>query len=242
MIRVTRIELDETLENRLNYRTLLLTRRGADPRSARRSWKGATAERAGIKNALSQIAAGIERCMYCGDSRGTDIDHFEPIKSAPLRTFDWHNHLLACSSCNSNAKRNAFPCDRYGQSLLVDPSAEEPSDHIELTLSIGKYTGITYKGRVTIDVFQLNRADLSRGREVAFARCKSMLRDYLNLETAGRHDEAASTKLALETQPFADVLHAMFRVTDRPGAATVLGGSDVLKVLRRWRDKANAED
>ena len=107
MIRVMRISLDEKLNSRLDYRTLLLARRDADPKSARRSWKGATMERTGIRDALYHIAAGVERCMYCGDSRGTDIDHFEPIRSAPLRTFEWCNHLLACSSCNSNAKRDA---------------------------------------------------------------------------------------------------------------------------------------
>jgi hypothetical protein len=181
------------------------------------------------------IAAGIERCMYCGDSRGTDIDHFEPIKYAPLRTFEWHNHLLACSSCNSNAKRDAYPCDDCGQSLLVDPSVEDPADHIKLSLTEGSYTAITHKGHVTIEVFQLNRADLRKGRADAFIRCKSMLRDYLNLETSGKNDEAGDTKLALERQPFADVLHAMYKVADLPGAATVLGGSDVLAVLKLWR-------
>jgi hypothetical protein len=173
--------------------------------------------------------------MYCGDSRGTDIDHFEPIRSAPLRTFEWCNHLLACSSCNSNAKRDAYPCDKYGHSLLVDPSTEDPADHLKLALTEGNYTGITHKGCVTIEVFQLNRADLRKGRADAFIRCKSMLRDYLNLEMSGRSNEAVSTKLALERQPFADVLHAMYRVADLPGAATVLGGSDVVAVLTLWR-------
>jgi hypothetical protein len=28
------------------------------------------------------MAAGIMRCMYCGDNLGTDIDHFEPISGA----------------------------------------------------------------------------------------------------------------------------------------------------------------
>jgi hypothetical protein len=174
--------------------------------------------------------------MYCGDSRGTDIDHFEPISFAPLRTFDWENHLLACSSCNSNAKRDAYPFDGFGKSLLINPSTEDPFDHLKLALSVGEYTGITRKGCVTIQIFQLNRADLRRGREVAFARCKSMLRDYVNLEASGRPDEAATTKRALEEQPFADVLHAMYSVADVPGADIVLGGPDVLSVIRRWRE------
>jgi hypothetical protein len=236
MIRITRIALDEELDDRLNYRTGLLTHRGADARSARRSWKGARGERIGIKDTLVRIAAGIERCMYCGDSRGTDIDHFAPISFVPFRTFDWYNHLLACSNCNSNAKRDVYPCDGDGQSLLINPTAEDPSDHLKLALSVGEYTGLTHKGCVTIEVFQLNRIDLRKGREAAFARCKSMVRDCLSLETSGRRDEAAATKLALERQPFADVLHAMYKVADAPGAETVLGGPDVLMILRRWRE------
>jgi hypothetical protein len=236
VIRIIRVELDDKLVGRLDYRTSMLAWRGAGAASARRSWKGAASERAGIRDALLSIAAGIERCMYCGDSRGTDIDHFEPINHAPLRTFDWANHLLACSSCNSNAKRDAYPCDEHGDSLLVNPSIEDPADHLDLTLSVGEYIGTTPKGHATIRIFQLNRIDLRIGREAAFARCKSMLRDYLHLESSGRLDEAGATKLALERQPFADVLYAMYRVADHPGAATVLGGADILKVLQRWRD------
>ena len=235
MIPVTRIPLDQALSSRLSWRTFLLARRNADSRSARHAWKSAAVERAGIRDALFLIATGIERCMYCGDSRGTDIDHFAPIKLAPLRTFEWSNHLLACSSCNSNAKRDAYPCDEHGRSLLIDPSTEDPADHLKLSLTEGSYAGITLKGDVTIEVFQLNRADLRKGRADAFIRCKSMLRDYLNLETSGKSDEAGDTKLALERQPFADVLHAMYRVADLPGAAIVLGGSDVLAVLKLWR-------
>jgi hypothetical protein len=183
------------------------------------------------------MAAGIERCMYCGDSRGTDIDHFEPVKLAPLRTFDWWNHLLACSGCNSNAKRDVYPCDENGQSLLVNPISDDPSDHIQLTLSEGEYAGITQKGWVTIRTFQLNRGDLRTGRVKAFVRCKSMLRDYLNLEAAGRHEEASETKDALQQLPFAGVLQAMYGVTHYPGAATVLGGADILKILNHWKEE-----
>ncbi len=236
MIRIARIDLDETLGDRLVYRTERLTRRAANAKSARGSWKNAVNERTGIKDALSNMASGIERCMYCGDSRGTDIDHFEPINAAPLRAFDWLNHLLACSSCNSNAKRDGFPCDEGGDSLLVNPTVEDPSDHLELRLSEGRYAGRTPKGWTTIHTFQLNRVDLSIGRAIAFARCKSMLRDYLNLEAAGRVEEAAVTRLALERQPFADVLHAMRNAAHSPGAAIVLGGTDVLKVLSSWQE------
>jgi uncharacterized protein (TIGR02646 family) len=236
MIRLIRSPLDEQVSDRLNHRTALLSRRRATSLSARNSWKSAGYEKAAIRAALVRITTGIERCMYCGDSRGTAIDHFEPISIAPLRTFDWHNHLLACETCNSNEKRDSYPCDEDGGPLLIDPTSENPYDHLQLALSVGSYKALTRKGCETINVFQLNRADLRRGREAAFARCKSMLRDFHSLEISGQTDEAAKTRGALMEQPFADVLHAMYRVADAPGAATVLGGPQVVEIVKRWRD------
>lgn len=237
MIRLTRIFLEGQLNDRLAVRTGRLIDRNATSVSARRSWRSAAHERTGIKDALLKIAVGIERCMYCGDSRGTDIDHFQPIKIAPLRTFDWTNHFLACSSCNSNAKRGAYPCDESGQSLLVDPTVEEPSDHLRLTLNDGRYAAMTCKGRKTIEVFQLNRADLRLGRENAFRRCKSMLRDYLALIGLGHSQEAKETRDALENQPFADVLHAMYKIVELPDAAIIIGGNELAMLLRSWKEE-----
>ncbi|SDI79894.1 hypothetical protein SAMN05421869_107132 [Nonomuraea jiangxiensis] len=169
--------------------------------------------------------------MYCGDSRGTDIDHFEPIKLSPFRTFDWMNHLLACSCCNSNAKRELFPVDSAGAPLLIDPTMDDPFDHLRLILSTGTYRWNTPKGQATIEVFQLNRADLRRGRELAFPRCQAMLRDYLRLQNSGNGRDAVKMLNALHEQPFADVLHAMYRTMTNPGADIVLGGPEVLEAL-----------
>jgi HNH endonuclease len=241
VIRLTRIDLTPDLQDRLASRTRRLVKRDADSSSARRSWKTAARERTGVKHALQKMALGIERCMYCGDSRGTDIDHFQPIKVAPLRAFDWDNHLLACGSCNSNAKRDAYPCDGIGECLLINPTSEEPSDHLRLTLNDGRYTGLTPKGCATIDVFHLNRSDLRTGREKAFRRCRSMLRDYLYLEASQQLTEAAETREALELQPFADVLQAMYRIALLPNASTVLGGHEVVMLLMRWNAGLESE-
>jgi hypothetical protein len=108
------------------------------------------------------MAPGIEQCMYCGDT-GTEIDHFEPISRNPLRTFDWLNHLLACVNCNSRAKLAAFPIDAHGHPLLIDPTAEDPFDHLRLSLPFGRYEPLTDKGRTTIKVCSLNRPQLERG-------------------------------------------------------------------------------
>ncbi|WP_231618806.1 HNH endonuclease [Nonomuraea sp. SBT364] len=232
MIRISRPDLDAELSLRLRARTDQLKVADADHRAARRVWSGAALEKEGIRLALRLMSAAVERCMYCGDSRGTDIDHFEPIKLAPLRTFEWLNHLLACSSCNSNAKRDRFPVDESGTCLLVDPTRDDPLDHLRLILSTGTYRGNTPRGCTTIEVFQLNRADLRRGRELAFPRCQAMLREYLRLRNAGDRRDAAVMLNALREQPFLDVLYAMYRTMPVPGADVVLGGPEVLDALR----------
>ncbi|MBG0816068.1 HNH endonuclease [Planomonospora sp. ID82291] len=176
--------------------------------------------------------------MYCGDGLGTDIDHFEPLAAAPLRAFDWPNHLLACSHCNSHEKRELFPRAADGTPLLVDPSAEDPYDHLELVLSTGVYEALTVRGEATIEVFGLNRPDLVRGRAAAFIRTVCMLRDRARLvrpvglaEDADAETEAAEIAVSLLDQPFADVLYAMLRYRDLPGAEHVLRGKEVVEAL-----------
>lgn len=41
-------------------------------------------------------------CMYCYESRGTDVDHFVPIARDPAQAFEWTNHILACGYCNQH--------------------------------------------------------------------------------------------------------------------------------------------
>ncbi|MFD1364783.1 HNH endonuclease family protein [Actinoplanes sichuanensis] len=124
------------------------------------------------------MAPGAERCMYCGDNQGTDIDHHEPMARDPLRTFDWLNHLLACSHCNSHHKRDRFPVDEHGRPLLIDPSVEDPFDHLLLSLSVGEYRALTEKGVQSIEVFGLNRPILARGRQQTFDVVVMCLRQW----------------------------------------------------------------
>jgi hypothetical protein len=147
--------------------------------------------------------------MYCGDNLGTDVDHFEPISSAPFRTFEWINHLLACSFCNSNQKRQLFPRDKSGRPLLIDPTSDDPSQHLALTLSTGKYRALTPNGTASIDTFGLNREDLARGRAGAFVTRRATICHARNLFDQGDRDQAARCLAALAQEPHASVLYAM---------------------------------
>lgn len=102
--------------------------------------------------------------MYCYESRGTDVDHFVPIALDPVQTFEWKNHILACGYCNQQAKKENFPVDLAGHSLLLDPSVDDSADHMTLA-STGHFIDLTPQGRETIDVLGLNaRSELVEAR------------------------------------------------------------------------------
>ncbi|MGW6968035.1 HNH endonuclease [Streptomyces zaomyceticus] len=235
MIPLERPKISTAFENRLTTKSKSLAEESADTKKARETWKTARTIRRDLKELLAGMAAGFVRCMYCGDSLGTDIDHFKPIAQDPLSAFIWSNHFLACSHCNSNKKRDQYPCSPSGECLLVDPSKEDPYDHIRLNLPTGKYLGRTDKGNETIRVFGLSRPDLELGRAHAYVRCESMLRDWSAQIGGGREDSAKAVLTALTVQPFADVLYAMIKKSYAPGAASIFHPV-VLAALREVRE------
>jgi hypothetical protein len=178
--------------------------------------------------------------MYCGDSQGTDVDHYEPIAHNPLRTFDWLNHLLACSFCNSQAKRDRFPVGDDGAPLLTDPCAEDPFEHLLLTLSLGVYTALTGKGESTIDVCGLNRALLVRGQVQARRVVELCLAHWGAAHAAGDHARQAAAVLTVQEQPFADVCQSMLRQAESPGAGVVFAGSPAVLALLRLPELRDA--
>ncbi|NEA44498.1 HNH endonuclease [Streptomyces sp. SID11385] len=238
MIRLPRVPVPEQARDLLARRTRNVEEAGGTSRAARTEWERAHAPKKHVRTALEGMARGAVRCMYCDDSRATDIDHFEPLERAPLRAFEWLNHLLACSHCNSNAKREQYPVDGDGNCLLVDPTAEDPADHLRLLLHTGEYAAVadSAKGEETIEVFGLNRPDLVKGRQDAFHRARSNLRDWHQLRKQADHEaarEAARVAQALLDSPFVDVVHVMARLT--PAVALIVVGPLTVPALDAWK-------
>jgi len=162
MIPIERPALPGELNDRLSALTQEIN---AVPAAERQTTADALWRRSGtrtrvhrpLKQALQQMALGLEQCMYCGSDSATDIDHFEPRAKNPLGTFEWLNHLLACGTCNSNHKRDRFPTDNDGNPLLINPTVDDPFQHMTLSLSTDVYYPRTDKGTVTIEVCGLNR-------------------------------------------------------------------------------------
>lgn len=83
-----------------------------------------------IKQSLSEMCAGAQRCVYCEDSAGTQIDHVYPKSLYPELVFSWPNYVFACGDCNTKYKRGRFAvfvADEIDYHEL--PSAVFPKDN-----------------------------------------------------------------------------------------------------------------
>lgn len=186
-----------------------------------------------VRQKLEAMAPGLKRCMYCEDSLGTDIEHFWPKAAYPGQTFCWKNYLLACSFCNSNEKRNLFPLDAKGAPLLLDPTADDPMEHLTLTPSMGRFRPHrgSPKGRASIDVFGLNsRHELVRGRRNAWEGLQALIIAYDRACQAQDHRKAQRRKQAIRKYPFSSVLVHLLRVS-RSASASRSISSECLAVL-----------
>jgi uncharacterized protein (TIGR02646 family) len=192
-----------------------------------------------VRATLKAMAAGLERCMYCEDSAGTDIEHFWPKAAYPEKAFSWTNYLLACSSCNSNHKREKFPLDAAGVPLLIDPTAEEPRDHLALSPSTGEYRARTLKGERSIEVFGLYRDILEKGRRDAWVRIPGMLRHYDEACTEGDWRHALDVQRTICRSPFASVFARFIEIATGPLAATFIKANSLtncLAILEKYPD------
>lgn len=132
------------------------------------TWDGARKTKP-LKTALAQLkamAGSRERCMYCGDSHGTDIEHFRPKTPYPEHLFRWPNLLLCCTECG-RFKGDRFPLASDGRPLLLDPSRDNPWDHLDFDPDthafVARFDPLTnapsVRGLVTVDALQLDRRE-----------------------------------------------------------------------------------
>ncbi|MBW8878051.1 MAG: hypothetical protein JF614_24065 [Acidobacteria bacterium] len=185
MRRLTRPTLEEALRDYLD-RMQALVDTGADVKA---TWR-AQRQSASMKR-VAQILAGMtgprQRCMYCEDSRGTDIEHFKPQAIFKDHVFLWLNMLWICSGCN-RSKGSRFPCDASGQPLLIDPTAEDPWDFLffdpmtgEITARWDRETRLeSSKGSALLAIFStLRHQAVTEGRRRVFRNLRRAVRSFL---------------------------------------------------------------
>jgi uncharacterized protein (TIGR02646 family) len=194
-------------------------RTAAQKEEAARLWKNeGTRAFEQVRDALRAMAPPTERCMYCENSEGSDVEHFRPRSSYPMSSYDWENLLWACAACNSNHKRSRFPCDPLGAPLLIDPTAEDPREHITLLPRSGELEPLSQKGEHSIDVFGLGRRALVEGRRDAWVAVQVHLKEYA--AACALHDgrRALNAQRVLCRHPFASVLSHLLAILEGPSA------------------------
>ncbi len=211
-------------------------------------WKGRRANHAlaAVEIALSAMASGLERCMYCEDSHGCDVEHFRPKARHPQHAFVWENLLFVCTECNRQKNDTFDP-------LVIDPTKDDPLDHVVLSPTTGKYVAATgsTRGAITLRAIPRLASDqaLVQGRRNAWMKLHVMLGRYAAHQTAGRQEEADMIRQIVVDEPFSAVFAALLRASTRPGASDLLG-PDLSDLLARhpevhgWladADRARAE-
>lgn len=190
MRRVIRESLETDVHENLNQRQVEADRkRAAGILQVNDEWQNArqTAPLRSVFAVLRRMMGEHERCMYCLDSHGTDIEHFWPKAPYPERLFLWPNLLLCCAECG-RLKGDRFPL-AAGQPLLVDPTAEEPWLHLDFDPTTGNVVARfdmdandwSPKGLKTVEILQLDRREaLAAGYRRTFRRLSVVIERHLS--------------------------------------------------------------
>ena len=185
MRRVIRPELDADVHRKLKRRQTDADRkRAAGTLDVPREWQSARQTRPlhAVLATLKAMMGARQRCMYCLDSHGTDIDHFWPKTPYPERMFVWPNLLLCCAECG-RFKGDRFPL-ADGQPLLLDPTAEDPWQHLDFDPATGNVVARfdvakndwSAKGLTTVELLQLDRREaMAAGYQKTFRRLAALV-------------------------------------------------------------------
>lgn len=170
-----------------------------------------------IRQTLAEMAPGNGLCMYCELSSGNDIEHFWPKEKYPGRAFTWDNYLWSCSPCNSNFKGSRFPRDDKGAPLLVNPTAEDPREHLEFSPTTGKLVGMTSKGEKTVETLGFDRRGrLDSMRRNAWNKLQELLVRFAAHSARGDGARALLVQRVICQEPFAAALGALIRYAEDP--------------------------
>lgn len=171
------------------------------------------------------------KCAFCEtpvveSSNPTFMDSYRPKvgaiglegKQSPDHywwlAYEWTNLYLACFVCNK-MKGGRFPVEgeraaaragaealRAERPMLLDPCADRPEEHL-LFDEAGKVASDTKQGRMTIDVFGLNRTPLIKARSEVFENLRDTWEATASHKQFLKKPDLTSLKQLCEpTQPF----------------------------------------
>ncbi|WP_157520837.1 hypothetical protein [Herbidospora daliensis] len=235
MQKIERLPLGKLEQKKLDDLSLEVARSKDPKATATKLWEKLDRRlKSEVQAVLARMSSGLERCMYCEDSQGTDIEHFRPKSAYPDHAFSWLNYLLACTRCNSNHKRTLFPLGSDGDALLIDPTVDDPSAHLQLTPTTGLYVGIDAKGDATIGVCGLNRDVCASGRSNAWTAIEYLIPSYVKALESGYSDKAFKILKVLREYPFQSVRVAMVKVFSEAQDPGLLLSAEVISAFREY--------
>ena len=182
-----------------------------------------------VRNTLTAMCSGVQRCGYCEDSAAVEIDHHRPKTLYPEMTFVWENYVYSCGGCNRPKSDNyavfldstgelqsvARPASSpivppaSGDMVLIDPRHENPLEFMRLDLlntfrfrPIGLPESRNYqRAEYTIATLQLNtRSYLPPAREQAYQGYLSHLHRYIRWRDMEQYAERIN-------EPIQAILH-----------------------------------
>lgn len=190
MKRIQRITLPNDAEDYLGKRQKAADlKRQANKLDPTADWKTArpTKKMGKVLATLHAMIGQRQRCMYCLDSHGSDIEHFRPKAIYPERMYQWENLLLCCTHCG-RLKLDKFPM--VGRRiLLVDPTKENPWDSLDFDPLTGnicarfdvKLNAWSAKGEKTVEVLHLDKREaLSAGYLLTLRRLSAVVNNALS--------------------------------------------------------------
>jgi uncharacterized protein (TIGR02646 family) len=176
-----------------------------------------------IRSTLRGMAPGHEFCMYCEHNHGNAIDHFCPVEKDPTRAFSWDNYLWSCSICNTDFKGTQFPVDRNGVPLLINPTRDDPREHLSFAPRSGKLLGRTPRGAKTIEILGFDRrGNLDKTRSLAWSAVQRCLVSYDEARRASDMVRASEVERDLRKQQHASLLAMLIEVLEKPGGALLV--------------------
>lgn len=198
MRRIQRMAVDTVAQTYLDRRQAKANKLSSNGSlNAEREWKTARqTEKMRKVFAILQSMMGVrQRCMYCLDSHGCDIEHFRPKSPYPKWMFKWNNLLLCCTECG-RIKGSQFPLDGR-RPMLVDPTKEEPWDYLDFDPIMGNIMArydlqsddYFAKGQQTVIVLQLDRREaLQAGYKQTYQKLCTIINRFLQAPTQTSND------------------------------------------------------
>lgn len=171
-----------------------------------------------VRSVLATQCCGQQRCHYCEDSYGDEVEHVWPKKFYPCRAFVWHNYLLACGRCNAACKRDQWAVfvngdeemdvtrGRHapvlpvpdGAPVFLDPHEDDPLFFIELDFVTGQFVPRAMlsardqkRAAYTIKILKLNDEFLLVARQVAYRDFVANIRRYVSAKQASEQEQCA---------------------------------------------------